>query len=168
MAGAAGLGWPKAVAAYEAAFDALRVNEPWADANGATNLPYRSITASAAAMHLATLRDMPADVATVSDGRSSSRWEVVQARGAKGQRYESHDTGILLVRDKSDDTWRSILDCHYAEARELHKNTLLLSVHMECDRNADAYGVRVDLETLRAHAFPERECETLADCGTPE
>ena len=164
--------------AYPAALDALRVGVSVAlDAGGAPMvLPTRVVPASVVESSLRTLREMPADIATVANGLvvedhdedrrwtvESSRWEIVVVDGTWEGDYRYPD-GVVLVRDRERDEWRSIYDCSDIDIRNLRGDTLFADFMENCVADdlwrRPRRHVKVDLPTLRVRVVEEWEpCE---------
>ena len=180
-----------AIATWVDALDTLRVGAltEWGTAGGEPiTLPTRIIPSPVAESSLDELRKMPADVASVSDGLmvrdhnligewrdeeltwtvESPRWDVVVASGTKAGDYLYHD-GVVLVRDKERDEWRSIHDCRGIDIRNVRGNTLFADFFDNCDVNVDywtghtRHHFKVDLLTWKAQRVEGWEpCEAPA------
>ena len=142
----------QAVETYKKIISALRVGEAVpTNFLSLITMPVRTIERAIAESSLAALRELPSDVAEVRS-LESPRWEVVEASMAYNHRYESNKRGILLVRDKEQDNWRSILDCPFTDILKLQDNTLLFRVYMDCDRSKfnESVKFRLNLITMQA------------------
>ena len=155
----------EAVATYKRVFPGLRVGEAIPIDFQLFTMPTRTLEQSTAESSLAALRALPSDVVEVSASLESPRWEVVQAYGSDRHRYgRHHETGVLLVRDKEQDSWRSILDCPYIELLELRDNILLFNVTVSCEMNGTYPRVKLDLISMQAIAFWPQDCESIDGC----
>ena len=180
-----------AIATWVDALDALRVGTlaEWGAAGGEPIvLPTRVIPSPVAESSLDELRKLPADVASVSDGLmvrdhnligewrdeeltwtvESPRWDVVVASGTKAGDYRYHD-GVVLVRDKERDEWRSIHDCRGIAVRNVRGNTLFADFFDNCGVDSDdwtghtRHHFKVDLLTWKAQRVEGWEpCEAPA------
>ena len=180
-----------AIKAWVHALDALRVGAlaEWGTAGGEPIvLPTRIIPSPVVESSLDELRKMPADVASVSNGLvvrdqnligewrdeeltwtvESPRWDIVVASGAKAGDYLYHD-GVVLVRDKERDEWRSIHDCRGIDIRNVRGNTLFADFFDNCDVDSDdwtghtRHHFKVDLLTWKAqHVEGWEPCEAPA------
>ena len=179
-----------ATVTYVDALDALRVGElaEWGVAGGEPiTLPTRVIPSPVAESSLSKLRKMPADVASVSKGLvvrdrnpdgewreeelewtvESPRWDVVVVSGTRAGDYRYHD-GVVLVRDKERDEWRSIHDCRRIDVRNVRGNTLFADFFDNCDVDGDdwtglaRHHFKVDLLTWTA-----QRVEWWAPCEAP-
>ena len=179
------------IATWEDALDALRVGAlaEWGAAGGEPiTLPTRVIPSPVAESSLDKLRKMPAPVASVSNGLvvrdrnligewrdeeltwtvESPRWDVVVASGTRAGDYLYHD-GVVLVRDKERDEWRSIHDCRGIDIRNVRGNTLFADFFDNCDVDSDdwtghtRHHFKVDLLTWKAQRVEGWEpCEAPA------
>ena len=155
------------VATYERVFPGLRVGEAITlESRSLFTMPTRTLERAMAESSLAALRALPSDVVNVSASLESPRWEVVKAYGSDSRRYNSHETGVLLVRDKEQNSWRSILDCPYIKLLELRDNILLFDMNEDCDGAmfTKKFRIRLNLLTMQAITMSSEDCESIDDC----
>ncbi len=139
-----------AVAAYERAFTMLRVDENYEFLwNDDDVLQTRAIPAETALSSLAVLQMLPGNIAAVSAGPETERWETIVLRKARPR--PRYDTGAVLVRDKQLGGWRSVSDCYYTTLEKIEGNVLHFSVPAGCrSRTTSQLAIEIDLVTLES------------------
>ena len=174
-----------AIETWVDALDALRVGAlaEWGAAGGEPIvLPTRVIPSPVAESSLDELQNTPPDVGSVSTGLiivrdleedrrwivESPRWAVFVASGARAGDDRYHD-GVVLVRDKARDEWRSIHDCRGIDVRNVRGNTLFADFFDNCEVHAGdwtghtRHHFKVDLLTWTAQRVEGWEpCEAPA------
>ena len=157
-----------AVEVYKRVYSALRADEAVTTKYPSLfTMPTRTVERATAASSLAALRALPSDVAVVRSF-DSLRWEVVVVKpfgSTDVHRYFSEKMGILLVRDKGQDSWRSILGCRFTDVREVLDNTLLFDANKACEEFSHfSVRVRLDLISMQAIVVWPDDCESIDDC----
>ena len=118
-------------------------------------LPTRTVSPQVVESSLATLRDLSAIVEVAAD--SPSRTIVVVGPDTSG--HVSGPDGVVLVRDKERDTWRSIYDCHDFEVLHQRGDKLYAVLDEDCTGRYSWYKRihELDLRTLWARRRPSPE-----------
>ena len=118
-------------------------------------LPTRMVSPQVVESSLATLRDLSAVTKVVAD--SPSRTIVVVEPDTSG--HVSGPDGVVLVRDKERDTWRSIYDCHDFEVLHQRGDKLYAVLDEDCTGRYSWFKRihEIDLRTLWVRRRPSPE-----------
>ena len=134
-------------------------------------LPFSVIQKEQAEERLSVLRaNATATVWEVLPGNSGeaeaakpSRWQVLHVSLDGEDNYEGDDTGVTLVHDRRLGTWRSFLDCEWADFKALRGDELFVEVPFHCRRDwPERHWIKIDLVTLETAPIKDwKEWERL-------
>ena len=91
-------------------------------------LPARILSSEVVESSLAVLRNLSATVDVAAD---TPRWEIVIVEPNHSD-YLGGPDGVVLVRDKERERWRSIYDCHHMDVLHQRADSLYADLEEYC------------------------------------